>query len=146
MPTDYAHAGGPGRAPVTLVGTRASLPASLGSYDPATGRCATYCHGNTLFNDINQVASPPWWAGTELGCTGCHGNPPTTGGHSNHVLNQGMACAECHWTAIDFAGSMGAAHVDGVRTVIFASPGTTWDGSNECTSACHDFPQPVGWR
>jgi predicted CxxxxCH...CXXCH cytochrome family protein len=144
VPADYAHAGGPGRAPVTLKGT-GGLPASLGTYVQASGTCTTYCHGSTLVNDLGATAPPPAWTGTELGCTGCHGNPPVSGQHDLHVNQLGWWCADCHTGAINYSNVIGPRHLDGTRDVVFFSPGSTWDGAF-CTSACHESGETRSWH
>jgi hypothetical protein len=138
VPTNLSHIGGStSRATVTLVGT-GSLPANLGTYSQAAGTCTTYCH--------NPVA-PPAWTGDEMGCAGCHGYPPSTGQHDYHVVDLGTWCADCHAGSVDFAGNIvGAGHLNGVTNVQFYSPGSTWDGSNNCTASCHPFPDSVSWR
>jgi predicted CxxxxCH...CXXCH cytochrome family protein len=145
VPTDEAHAGGPGRAPVVLKGS-GTLPADLGSYAPDTGTCTTYCHGTTLADDQGSTAAPPAWTGGEPGCTGCHGNPPASGEHAFHVTGQGNTCAVCHLTTVGTSGAIGVAHVDGSRTVVFILPGvSTWDGTS-CTAVCHNPAGPRAWR
>ncbi len=145
VPGDLSHAGGAGRAPVALVGS-GSLPAALGSYDQATGTCTTYCHGTTLANAAGAVAPPPVWTGAELGCAGCHGNPPASGQHAFHVTGLGYTCSVCHTGTVDTTGAVGPNHVDGVTEVVFITPGVaTWDGAG-CTARCHTDPAVRAWR
>jgi predicted CxxxxCH...CXXCH cytochrome family protein len=146
VPTDVAHAGGPGRAPVVLKGS-GTLPADLGSYAPATGSCTTYCHGTTLADDAGLVSPPPAWTGGELGCAGCHGNPPASGEHAFHVTGQRYTCTVCHSTTVPSAGAIGAAHLDGTRNVAFVGSGlATWDGTS-CAAICHASPAVLRpWR
>jgi predicted CxxxxCH...CXXCH cytochrome family protein len=122
VPTDLTHVqGSQSRATVVLRGAQASLPASLGAYDPTSGTCATYCHG----------ASPsPAWSSTGLQCGSCHGSPPP-----GHLPFQGGAsgCALCHPTTVHADGSLdvdGGRHVDGVVQVTLTAEGTA-------CSTCH---------
>jgi predicted CxxxxCH...CXXCH cytochrome family protein len=123
---------------VVLTGT-GGLPANLGSYTQSTGTCTTYCHGSTLGSGATPV-----WTGGELGCTGCHGNPPGSGQHDMHVNQMGYRCADCHSGTADYSNVIGPSHLDGARNVQYFSPGSTWDGSS-CTSACHDDGGSRSW-
>lgn len=145
VPADVAHAGGPGRAPVVLKGS-GNLPADLGTYAPDTGTCTTYCHGTTLADDAGFVSPPPAWSAAELGCAGCHGNPPASGEHAFHVTGQAYTCGVCHATTVGTDGAIGPAHLDGARTVAFIGTGVaTWNGAS-CTALCHASPSaPRAW-
>jgi predicted CxxxxCH...CXXCH cytochrome family protein len=144
VPVDYAHAGGPGRAPVVLQGT-GGLPASLGTYSQSAGTCTTYCHGSTLANASGQVSPPPVWTGAELGCAGCHGNPPISGMHDLHVIQYGYYCADCHYGSVDYVGAVKPGHLNGSRDVQFNPPTTTWTGTF-CSSNCHEGSEFRPWR
>ena len=136
IPADYAHAGGPGRAPVTLTGT-GSLPASLGTYSQTNATCSTYCHSPSV----------PVWTGGELGCGGCHGLVPASGEHELHLVDlasKGYTCANCHVGTVDFQGAVNAQHLDGLRQVEFSGSSTTWTGS-ACFSDCHDSGEARRW-
>lgn len=144
VPADLAHADGPDRAPVVLTGS-GSLPADLGTYDPVALTCTTYCHGSTLADDLGRTKPPPVWTGGELRCDGCHGDPPASGQHFLHAVDEGLACSVCHSTTVGEAG-IGPAHLDGARTVEFLTPQiATWNGTT-CTSVCHFPDVPRAWR
>jgi hypothetical protein len=143
VPADLAHAGGAGAAPVTLAGT-GSLPGSLGSYAPATGTCATYCHGlysgtyawneydwgsdsvvTNTFPFQGSGATPAWSDGP-MSCASCHGNPPGGGNvwHSGRhgYLPSHRECQLCHPDATSVNGvgqaiTNPALHVNGVVEV-----------------------------
>jgi predicted CxxxxCH...CXXCH cytochrome family protein len=137
VPADLTHAGGTGRAPVALVASGALATnlggTALGSYDQAAGTCTTYCHGSTLGGTV----SPPAWAGAELGCTGCHGNPPASGQHAFHVTTRGFGCSTCHTGTVDASNVAGPNHLDGKKDVVFFAPGfADWNGAG-CTAQCH---------
>jgi predicted CxxxxCH...CXXCH cytochrome family protein len=144
VPADYQHAGGPGRAPVVLKGLSGSLPASLGSYSADSGTCTTYCHGATMANP-----TPPAWNGGELGCTGCHGNPPLTGQHDYHVNQMGYWCADCHTNSVTYPPPyIGVKHLNGKVDVDFYSaylPASKYSGGTCSTVTCHPFSYPVTW-
>ena len=110
VPADIQHVrGSTARAAVALAGAgQAKLPASLGSYDQASGTCTTYCHG----------ASPsPAWSATGLACGACHALPPATSTGHPAVGGTGTArCAGCHPDTVNADGSINAAggkHLNG---------------------------------
>lgn len=108
VPADLAHANGP--LVVTLRGAgQALLPASLGSYDPATHTCATYCHGATIAGGT-AATKPPAWTQSFAACDGCHGLPPHSG--SSDLTT----CATCHPGTMNADGTLdvaGGKHVNG---------------------------------
>jgi len=55
--------------------------------------CTNYCHGASLANGFsgNKVAVK-WNTAATLGCTGCHGAPPSTPSHSAGMTQ----CTPCH--------------------------------------------------
>lgn len=111
-------------AEVALVGAgQASLPASLGTYAPATGTCATYCHG----------PAAPTWAGGPVRCGSCHALPPATAGHPPAAPDP-RGCAMCHPKTVLSDGTIdvaGALHVNGV---LDATP----------CGGCHALPPQTG--
>ncbi|HUL58080.1 MAG TPA: CxxxxCH/CxxCH domain-containing protein, partial [Anaeromyxobacteraceae bacterium] len=91
VPTDLSHIrGSTARANVALSAAgQANLPATLGTYDPASGTCATYCHG--AFSG-GSAAAPVWAdaSGSAAACGTCHGLPPP----APHP--QASDCGTCH--------------------------------------------------
>ena len=109
VPTGPAHVSGrTARAAVNLAGAgQASLPAALGSYDPAAGTCLTACHG---------ASASPAWSTTGLACGGCHATPPATSAHAS-VTGGLTACAACHPGTMNADGTVnvgGGLHVNGL--------------------------------
>ena len=95
---------------------QAGLPASLGSYDPTSGNCTTYCHGSSL--NGGSILAPRWSItdGTQAACGACHGVPPVGGGHP-FVSSALTGCAVCHPDTMNANGTLnvaGGRHVDGV--------------------------------
>ena len=90
VPSDLSHVeGATARSVVTLSGAgQASLPGSLGTYDPSTGTCATYCHGASLGG--GSVAGPRWSItdGTQAACGACHGLPPASPTRPSPVVSR----------------------------------------------------------
>ncbi len=94
----------------------ALVRAQGGAYDPATGTCTVYCHGNFTFGSVTGAgATPRWTDATPLGCTSCHGMPPT--GHPAYAGAQDAAsCSACHPQTVGPLGNILVAngtHVDG---------------------------------
>jgi predicted CxxxxCH...CXXCH cytochrome family protein len=92
------------------------------SYNAGSQTCSsTYCHGQFPGGIPTNVI--PWGtgstAGTKLGCTSCHGDPPA------HPHPQNLACATCH-AGYSTTAVVVATHVDGVVT----------KSTSGCT-ACH---------
>jgi predicted CxxxxCH...CXXCH cytochrome family protein len=128
VPADLSHVGGAAaRAAVALSPAgQASLPASLGAYDPGAGTCSTYCHG-----DGHAAGTSPAFAATAIACDGCHGVPPASGHPS--VGSALTVCATCHPETMSAAGTIRAAdgkHVDGAVQI--------------ACGACHALPPPTG--
>jgi predicted CxxxxCH...CXXCH cytochrome family protein len=159
VPTDLTHiSGSSARAAVSLAGAgQASLPSSLGTYDPASGSCATYCHGSTL---SGGTVPAPAWSGALTQCNGCHGIAPDTGrlidspdfgfsgsAHTFHTVGITFTCDVCHaatttWVLqgqrqVNILRTDVSAHVNGGVDVLFIDGGT-WDpASGTCAAACH---------
>jgi predicted CxxxxCH...CXXCH cytochrome family protein len=101
LPTDFVHANG--TTEVTL--KRPGQNSATGTFDPATGTCAsTYCHGNLPRNP--KAGNTPSWTATsgQSTCDSCHAaNGAICGGASSanctdvrtgqHELHR---CARCH--------------------------------------------------
>ena len=108
VPADLSHVGGStSRATVTLTGAgQASLPVALGSYDPATGNCTTYCHG---------TGTSPAWSDTGMVCGACHGLPPAAA--TGHPTASGLtSCVTCHAETMNADGTLnlsGGKHLNG---------------------------------
>jgi predicted CxxxxCH...CXXCH cytochrome family protein len=129
-------------APLAHVDGTAAVALSgfgAGAYDPSTQTCATACHGAT--------GSPAWASEAALGCTGCHGAPPTSGRHpgseSKHAF-MGTNCGICH---ADVAGVVPnlvgkSRHLNGVTDVRLSIG--TFDGTG-CATACHGTLDKFPW-
>ena len=171
VPTDLSHIGPSGnRATVTLSGTgQRSLPASLGSYDQATGTCATSCHG--------PAGSPAWSSPAPMVCGGCHTLPPAPATGHPSVSSSLPDCAICHPDTVNADGSLnvaGGKHLNGTIEAAgmhgdFSSPavkapaffnflagtstldckrchGATYDGGiGPSCNACHVALGWIGW-
>jgi predicted CxxxxCH...CXXCH cytochrome family protein len=133
VPTDISHVdGSAARAVVALSSAgQAGLPALLGSYDPGTGTCATYCHGASMSG--GSVAGPRWSIinGTQAACGACHGLPPA---FPHPAVPGGVtACSGCHAGTVNASGAIlvaGGLHVNGLVEVA---------GTGGCTG-CHGDP------
>lgn len=104
VPSTFDHVTADRRAAVALDAARAfpnlaaadlaKLPSPLGVYQPATGSCASYCHGSPHYANAPNVADTGWggnntsmlWTNDPNfatiisgSCVDCHGQPPPTG-------------------------------------------------------------------
>ena len=114
VPADLSHIGGSAsRATVALSGAgQRHLSASLGTYDQATGTCATACHG--------AGGSPAWASPTPMACGGCHALPPAPASGHPAVGSDLTTCAACHPGTMKADGTLdlaGGKHLDGTVDV-----------------------------
>jgi predicted CxxxxCH...CXXCH cytochrome family protein len=146
--TDTAHIDGDGIAEVQF-GALAKSGGAAATYTRTSGTSATcastYCHGRfTGGVSSGSGATMSWTSTTPVGCTSCHGSPPSSGRHSTH---SGISCYNCHNAVVDASnGIVGASlHVNGVEDVRFGgtrsggSPVSgTWNPSTRsCSVSCH---------
>lgn len=103
---DAGHVdGGPAEVPFGAVATTGGrLPA----WDRTSATCAsTWCHDRG-----GATTSWSWTSDLTLDCGSCHGNPPASGQHTYHVVENLVDCGKCHTgygaTAVD-----PAVHVNG---------------------------------
>ncbi len=86
-------------------------------------------------------------------CTDCHGEPPSTGYHTNHVYGQNLSCNICH-SGIDFESPN---HNNGTVDVVFSGGGAMggntcigigchgdWDWGGQVCEDCHGNPPDTG--
>ena len=109
VPTTVAHVSGRDvRAAVALAPPWQAGPPDPAGYDPATGTCATSCHG---------AGRSPAWSSTGIACDGCHAVPPATLVHTGLSGTDLTACAACHPATITAGGTIdvaGGKHVNGM--------------------------------
>jgi predicted CxxxxCH...CXXCH cytochrome family protein len=68
-------------------------------YTPATGSCATYCHGKYAVTPYvsSNLTAPTWTGAGRLACgTSCHADPPLVQTDGVTVHPQNTACSQCH--------------------------------------------------
>ena len=65
-------------------------------------------------------------------CGTCHGVPPRTGEHREHV-DEGIACSRCHGTGYSRT-AVGASHLNGAINLT----STTGWSSGSCSPSCHE--------
>ncbi len=107
------------------------------------GTCSTAaCHDD----GTGTPAATPTWGVNAANCTQCHAAAPTTGSHSAHLDESGVACNDCHDNAVE-STTAPAQHLDGNVDVFDSSSGdlgytenkTKGSAYTTCTtSACHD--------
>ena len=93
-------------------GSLKKLNGAAAAYDKATGTCSNvYCHSSGQATPT-FVTTPAWTSGTTLGCSGCHGDPPSydNGGPATATANSHIFL---NWTGREsghFAGLPGSVH------------------------------------
>jgi predicted CxxxxCH...CXXCH cytochrome family protein len=101
----------------------------------AGGTCSNvYCHGASLNAGGTDVA--PLWTGPEVGCTSCHGFPPTS-----HAAAQ-VQCATCHPGTVKADGTIivaGGLHINGAVDVQNAHPAGWKDPASHGHAANQDL-------
>ncbi|MEI7704398.1 MAG: CxxxxCH/CxxCH domain-containing protein [Deltaproteobacteria bacterium] len=135
VPASSAHAVNP-PAQRVVFGTLASNRGATPSYVPATLGCsATYCHGSFSFNGVSGASAAPVWTATGLGCTSCHGMPPTGHPPISGTVSP-STCNQCHPSSVNPDGSINlaaGAHLNGQA-----------DLNANCTS-CHGTAGRTGF-
>ncbi|RJR16408.1 MAG: CxxxxCH/CxxCH domain-containing protein [Nitrospiraceae bacterium] len=82
------------------------------------GTCAVAsCHED---GTGSMVTTPVWGSVTE--CSACHAAAPSTGSHTKHLLQSGVACSDCHDAAVQ-GTTAPTQHLDGNIDVYNSTPG-----------------------
>jgi predicted CxxxxCH...CXXCH cytochrome family protein len=128
---DSAHVDGNGVAEVSfgaLARTGGASATYTRSSSTSASCSATYCHGSFTGGTSATVG---WTSAVQVGCTSCHGAPPSTGKHGNH---SGRSCGDCHpgytRTSVNVA-----THLDGAREV--GNLVKSWNPSTRTCVPCH---------
>jgi mono/diheme cytochrome c family protein len=86
-----------------------------------------------FINNPSGTPSPTPTPPPTQSCTSCHGNPPSTGSHSDH---RSRSCSSCHGSGFSSTTVNATTHNNGVKNIV-----TTigWNASNRsCSSnSCH---------
>jgi predicted CxxxxCH...CXXCH cytochrome family protein len=132
VPRTTDHANGVVDVVFGTLATHGGAPAAF-AVDGPTGSCSgVYCHGGSLAS--NAVKPRPTWnaaAPAPLGCTSCHGAPP-----SSHFAGN-TDCHACHPATVKADGTIdvaGGHHIDGVVDV----------RNDLACDACHGAPPDTG--
>jgi predicted CxxxxCH...CXXCH cytochrome family protein len=135
--TDATHVDGNGLAEVVF-GTVAKTGGALPKYTRTSATSATcanvYCHGKFSGGaNSGQGATVSWTSTTQVGCTSCHGRPPSTGDHGKH---SGRSCGDCHGVGYTTSAVVKATHLDGIEQV--GNRVSSYDrATRSCTTSCH---------
>lgn len=100
FPSDLVHVNGTTEVSLKQPGQNVTT----GSFDPATGTCAsTYCHGNLPRNPVSPANSPKWTdVDTQKSCNSCHAANGALCGSAGTCtdvetgLHEAHRCARCH--------------------------------------------------
>jgi predicted CxxxxCH...CXXCH cytochrome family protein len=134
--TDAAHLDGNGIAEIafgTIARTGNVTPAYTRTSATAATCASTYCHGR-FSGGVNggSGATMGWTSTTQVGCTSCHGRPPSTGNHGDH---SGRSCGDCH-PGYTTSSVNRTTHLNGTKQV--GNRITSWNPSTRsCSSNCH---------
>lgn len=129
--TDAAHVDGAAGAEVAfgaLARTGGAAPAYTRTSATQASCAASYCHGN--FSG-GAHATMSWTSTAQVGCTSCHGLPPSTGHHGDH---SGRSCGDCH-PGYTRTTVNAASHVNGTRQV--GNLVTSWNATSRACVGCH---------
>ena len=98
-PPTLVHVGPGATTPASLDwGPLATANSTTPTFDTTSVTCTNYCHGAKQTG--GSLTAPTWTKvdGTQSACGTCHGNPPTSGVHVQHVEWYGVSCGICHPT------------------------------------------------
>jgi len=119
------------------------LAGSGSLWDRPTRECRTvYCHGSFSGGYTNNF--PVWTAPAQAVCGSCHddGSNPSvlSGHHEKHVFEEHIECYQCHAATVNAGLSIinKSVHVDGTKTVSFASGQGTFQNGRCSNIGCHD--------
>jgi predicted CxxxxCH...CXXCH cytochrome family protein len=130
----------PGVAEVDMSGSES--PAS--TWNAATNQCSNnWCHGT------GKATATVTDGTTPKTCSGCHGNPPSTGDHSRH---KSYVCGSCHTDMKSTSSTVFSTpnnHINNVKEVsdqtgtaiTFTYSGGKWT----CNGTCHDSHSNETW-
>jgi len=86
----------------------------------------------TFINSPSGTPSPSPTPPPTQSCTSCHGNPPSTGSHSDH---RSRSCSSCHGSGYSSTTVNTATHNNGVKNVVST---IGWNATNRtCSNSCH---------
>lgn len=99
-----------------------------------------YCHGASLKN--GKISSARWTQPEAVNCNSCHGLPPKTGAHEEHV-EKGFDCNFCHDGFQKNAAVKKEVHINGQRNVQFSSAVGGSYANGVCSNViCHGTSTP----
>jgi predicted CxxxxCH...CXXCH cytochrome family protein len=134
---DAGHVDGNGIAEIafgTIARTGNVTPTYTRTSATSATCASTYCHGR-FSGGVNsgQGATVGWTSTTQVGCTSCHGRPPSTGNHGDH---SGRSCGDCHGVGYTTSAVVKATHIDGIEQV--GNRITSYNRTTRsCSSNCH---------
>jgi predicted CxxxxCH...CXXCH cytochrome family protein len=109
-----------------------------------SGCANVYCHGTSLSagSDIN----PSWTSTSEISCDACHGLPPTTGAHEEHLQNDLIDCDVCHDGYLKNSSVEKETHLDGKNDVkMSSSVGGSYSNGICSNVICHGSGDTPAW-
>jgi predicted CxxxxCH...CXXCH cytochrome family protein len=128
---DSAHIDGNGVAEVAfgpLARSNGAAPTYTRASATSASCASTYCHGR--FTN-GTGATVGWTSTSQVGCSSCHANPPTSGRHGKHA-KEGVGCDRCH-SGYTSSSVNRATHINGRKDAV---GGGGWNEAT-CATACH---------
>lgn len=104
-----------------------------------------YCHGASLADGKNS--NPSWTSTADISCDDCHGLPPKTGAHEEHIEEYSIDCNICHDgylknTTVDIQ-----THLDGYKDVKLNSAVGGSYSNGVCSNVlCHGSGTSPNWN
>ena len=142
-------------APLTCTSCHGMLPTGHPTYAGAiTAASCFQCHPTAVNADgtIKQGGTHINGKADGGGCTGCHGDPPTTGRHTIGDHRRNLRCDKCHPTGYTNAATVAAFHNNGATDIGSQAgyscglKGCPTGTRGNCTNNCHGDPGERGSR
>ncbi|MBD3290514.1 CxxxxCH/CxxCH domain-containing protein, partial [candidate division KSB1 bacterium] len=107
--------------------------------------CANvYCHGSSLAG--GSQLQPNWSTTDDLNCDACHGLPPMTGAHEQHLAGSDVECSSCHAGYVINSEVNDQQHVNGMRDVqLDTDIGGTYANGVCSDVRCHGSGETPNW-
>jgi hypothetical protein len=124
---EKCHPGGPEKSNVHANGVRNIVFAEGGMYESTSNKEILGTCKNIVCHEDRQ------WGGE--GCSSCHGSPPDTGYHKEHIAQKDLSCPACH---------EGDQHDSDINSGFIETGGIQYNSiTGNCVSDCHE---PRKWR
>ncbi len=104
-----------------------------------------YCHGANLSD--GKTPKPRWTSTDGISCDACHGLPPKTGAHEEHVEDSQLDCQICHEGYTKNNSVDKQTHLDGKNDVKLSSAVGGSYANGVCSNVyCHGSGNSPSWN